>query len=70
MLEGHQIEPDWQATEPLPPDHPFWSHPQITVTPHVSGWHLGDALKDVAENYRRLQAGEPLLHEVDRDRGY
>jgi glyoxylate/hydroxypyruvate reductase A len=23
-------------TEPLPPDHPFWSHPAITVTPHIA----------------------------------
>ena len=22
--------------EPLPPDHPFWRHPRITVTPHVA----------------------------------
>jgi glyoxylate/hydroxypyruvate reductase A len=58
------------ATEPLPPEHPFWSHPKITVTPHVSGWHLEEGLDDVAENYRRLVAGEPLLHEVDRSAGY
>ncbi|MEM6499432.1 MAG: NAD(P)-dependent oxidoreductase, partial [Pseudomonadota bacterium] len=56
--------------EPLPPEHPFWSHPGITVTPHVSGWHQGDALLDVAANYKRLIAGEPLLHEVDRRAGY
>lgn len=57
--------------EPLPIDHPFWSHPKITVTPHVSGWHLTGALDDIAENYRRLVRGvEPLLHEVDRSTGY
>ncbi|MEM9356779.1 MAG: glyoxylate/hydroxypyruvate reductase A [Pseudomonadota bacterium] len=56
--------------EPLPPEHPFWSHSGITVTPHVSGWHQGDALLDVAANYKRLIAGEPLLHEVDRRAGY
>ena len=58
------------SEEPLPPGHPCWSHPKLTVTPHVSGWHLGSAVEDVAENYRRLQAGEPLLHEVDREAGY
>ncbi len=57
-------------TEPLPPDHPFWAHEKITVTPHVSGWHLDDGLLDVAENYKRLIAGVPLLHEVDRNAGY
>ncbi|MBC8055405.1 MAG: glyoxylate/hydroxypyruvate reductase A, partial [Rhizobiales bacterium] len=24
------------ATEPLPPRHPFWSHPAVTVLPHVA----------------------------------
>ncbi len=56
--------------EPLPADHPFWQHDKITVTPHVSGWHLDNGLPDVAENYRRLVAGEPLLHEVSRQAGY
>lgn len=61
---------DVVTTEPLPADSPLWAHPGVTITPHVSGWHLGDAMKDVAENFRRLGAGEPLLHEVDRARGY
>lgn len=57
-------------TEPLPPGHPFWLHPGITVTPHVSGWRVTGGLETVAANYRRLLAGEPLLHEVDRAAGY
>lgn len=61
---------DVTSQEPLPADSPLWTHPRVTITPHVSGWHLGDALADVAGNYRRLMAGEPLLHEVDRARGY
>lgn len=56
--------------EPLPADHPFWTHPQVTVTPHVSGWHLDSGLDDVAENYRRLMQGQSLLHQVDRQAGY
>ena len=56
--------------EPLPTDDPLWTHPGVTVTPHVSGWHLEDGLDDVAENYRRLAAGDDLLHEVDRKAGY
>ena len=66
---GHAVL-DVLSREPLPADSPLWTHPQVTITPHVSGWHLGDALKDVVENYRRLEAGEDLLHEVDRERGY
>lgn len=61
---------DVLSQEPLPAESPLWSHPKVTITPHVSGWHLGDAISDVAENYRRLMAGEDLLHEVDRSRGY
>lgn len=57
-------------SEPLPPEHRFWTHPKITITPHVSGWHLTGGLQDVAENYKRLAAGEGLLHEVDRAAEY
>ncbi|WP_120634306.1 glyoxylate/hydroxypyruvate reductase A [Ruegeria sp. EL01] len=66
---GHAVL-DVTCEEPLPKDSPLWRHPAITITPHVSGWHLGDALSDVAENFQRLAAGSPLLHEVDRSRGY
>lgn len=61
---------DVASREPLPPDSPLWAHPKLRITPHVSGWHLGDAIRDVAENWLRLQSGRPLLHEVDRARGY
>ncbi len=61
---------DVVSQEPLPADSPLWQHPRVTITPHVSGWHLGDALKDVVENLRRLSEGAELLHEVDRSRGY
>ncbi|MDE4173343.1 glyoxylate/hydroxypyruvate reductase A [Phaeobacter sp. PT47_59] len=66
---GHAVL-DVLCTEPLPQDDPLWRHPSVTITPHVSGWHLGDALADVVENLRRLEAGQALLHEVDRARGY
>ncbi|KUJ78646.1 2-hydroxyacid dehydrogenase [Ruegeria profundi] len=66
---GHAVL-DVTSTEPLPSKSPLWRHPGVTITPHVSGWHLGEALADVAENFRRLTAGEPLLHEVDKSRGY
>ncbi len=57
--------------EPLPPSHPFWKHPAITITPHVAA--LTDprgAAECIAENWRRLHAGEPLLDLVDRSQGY
>ncbi len=56
--------------EPLPADHPYWDHPGVDVTPHVSGWNVLDSMQDIAENYRRMKAGESLLNEVDRTAGY
>lgn len=56
--------------EPLPPDHPFWDHLKITITPHISGWHVEGGFEDVAENYLRLTGGRSLLHEIDRNAGY
>jgi glyoxylate/hydroxypyruvate reductase A len=58
-------------TEPLPPDHPFWAHPKVTVTPHIaSETRPKSAARVIAENIRRGEAGEPLLNLVDRGKGY
>ena len=58
-------------TEPLPPEHPFWAHPKVTVTPHVaSATRCDSASRTIVENVRRGEAGEPFLHLVDRERGY
>lgn len=58
-------------TEPLPPDHPFWAHPRVTVTPHIAAETRPEsAARVVAENIRRGEAGEPFLHVVDRSQGY
>lgn len=59
------------SIEPLPQDHGYWRHPCVTVLPHVAA--LTDprtACEVVADNVRRLGRGEPLLHVVDRQRGY
>jgi glyoxylate/hydroxypyruvate reductase A len=57
--------------EPLPQDHPYWTHPRVTVTPHVAAdTRTTSAARVLAENIRRGEAGEPLLHRVDRTRGY
>lgn len=57
--------------EPLPPDHPFWAHPAVTVTPHIaSETRPSSASRMIAENICRGEAGEPFLHLVDRDLGY
>jgi glyoxylate/hydroxypyruvate reductase A len=57
--------------EPLPPGHPFWHHPGIVLTPHVSAVTLIDA--SVAQLAPRLRAhlrGEDVEGVVDRARGY
>ena len=58
------------AEEPLPPDHPLWDAPNVTITPHVSG--ATSRFRDdlIVENVRRFLAGEPLLNSVDPERGY
>lgn len=67
---GHAVL-DVFRTEPLPPDHPFWSHPRITVTPHIAAdTRPVTAAPVVAENLRRAMSGRPILHLVDRSRGY
>jgi len=57
--------------EPLPPDHPFWAHPHVTVTPHIASETRPETASQViAENIRRGEAGAPFLHLVDRAHGY
>lgn len=57
--------------EPLPQEHPFWAHPNVTVTPHIaSETRPVTAAQVICENIRRGEAGEPLLHLVDRSLGY
>lgn len=59
------------ATEPLPPDHPFWSLDNVAVTPHISGPDFPEDLARVFnDNLRRFVAGRRLRHVVDRARGY
>ncbi|NNK78584.1 MAG: glyoxylate/hydroxypyruvate reductase A [Litoreibacter sp.] len=57
--------------EPLPPEHPFWAHRSVTVTPHIaSETRPISASQVIAENVRRGEAGEPFVHVVDRKAGY
>jgi glyoxylate/hydroxypyruvate reductase A len=59
------------GVEPLPEDHPFWSHPKITVTPHISSITYPKAVApQIIENYKRTKTGKPLLNVVDVKRGY
>jgi glyoxylate/hydroxypyruvate reductase A len=58
-------------TEPLPPGHAFWSHPRITVLPHVAApTDPRSAAPIAAANVHALREGRPLAHLVNRARGY
>jgi glyoxylate/hydroxypyruvate reductase A len=57
--------------EPLPPEHPFWAHPRVFVTPHVASMTQPETAAPILlENLRRHQRGEALLDLIDRSRGY
>jgi glyoxylate/hydroxypyruvate reductase len=57
--------------EPLPPEHRYWSHPRVTVTPHIAAdTRVSSACDVLVENIRRGEAGEGFLHLVERARGY
>ena len=58
-------------TEPLPPGHRYWTHPQVTVLPHASAMtDARSASAVVAANIEALAAGRPLANLVLAGRGY
>ena len=59
------------ASEPLPSAHAYWTHPRVTVLPHVAAaTDPRSAAAVVAANLQALADGRPLAHRVDRVRGY
>jgi phosphoglycerate dehydrogenase-like enzyme len=59
--------------EPLPADSPFWQLDNLVITPHTAA--VTDQLwerhyKLIVDNMKRFLAGQPLLNEVDKSRGY
>ncbi|WP_299442766.1 glyoxylate/hydroxypyruvate reductase A [uncultured Rhodospira sp.] len=68
-IRGAQL--DVFDPEPLPPEHPFWAHPKVRLTPHVAAVTLaGPACAQIAETIRRLERGETPDSAVDRTAGY
>ncbi len=57
-------------TEPLPADSRLWAHAKVAVTPHAAGVGQQGSLAHIAENYRRLLDGRPLVNIADPSRGY
>ncbi|HEV2100216.1 MAG TPA: glyoxylate/hydroxypyruvate reductase A [Stellaceae bacterium] len=57
--------------EPLPPDSPLWTHPKITVMPHVARRPtVLQLVTEIAANIRSIEAGGRLLQEIDIAMGY
>ncbi len=64
---------DVAVHEPLPPDSPLYTTPNLILTPHISGAseHYNERLADLfAENLRHYRAGQPLLNRYDPQKGY
>lgn len=69
QLSGAMV--DVTDPEPLPPDHPFWTHPNILLTPHIASVTQPEsAARAVIDNLRRHFAGQDPVGLVDRQRGY
>jgi glyoxylate/hydroxypyruvate reductase A len=57
--------------EPLPPGHPFWTHPDILVTPHIASvTEPKGAARAIIANIRRHREGLPMAGLVHRETGY
>ena len=73
-LESGQLRAaviDVTDPEPLPPDHAFWTHPAIWLTPHIaSQTQTESAAAALLANLRRYQRGEAMVGLIDRRRGY
>lgn len=57
--------------EPLEAGNPLWTHPKVTVTPHVASVaRRRERARYVAEAIAAFEAGGPLPNLYDPDRGY
>jgi glyoxylate/hydroxypyruvate reductase len=62
---------DAHHPEPLPKESPLWAHPKVTVMPHVARRPTVALLvAGIAENIKRVEAGQSLLQEIDPASGY
>lgn len=62
---------DVMDPEPPSPEHPFWHHPKVALTPHIAAMtHPDSAFTVLLDNIRRHQQGEPLTGQIDRNSGY
>lgn len=60
-------------TEPLPPESPLWTMPNVIISAHTSGQtpHYQERIMAIfRDNLRRYIAGEPLMNVVNKKWGY
>ena len=57
--------------EPLPAESPLWSHPKVTVMPHVARRPtVAQLVTEIAANISSIEAGDGLLQQIDMATGY
>ena len=57
--------------EPLPPEHPFWTTPNLLMTFHTSAPSFPEDIAQIfIENYLLYIEGKPLKYQVDFEKGY
>ena len=57
--------------EPLAGMHPFWTHPRVSITPHIAAFTIPNiAMDTIVENIQRIEKGETPFGVVDMDSGY
>lgn len=73
LEEGHLSGAVLDVTdpEPLPAEHPFWTHRRILLTPHIASMTRAEtSARAVIANIRRHEAGAAMVGEVGRNQGY
>ncbi len=75
LVSGHVAAAglDVFTTEPLPADHPFWTMPQVAISPHYSGETVNNSklpAERFARNLRAWLAGRELEGVVNLNLGY
>ena len=58
------------SAEPLDSASPLWTHPKVTVTPHVASYWVDSGIGQVAELCEQVRSEGAITNVVDLERGY